>query len=93
MTDLHPCRRVLLDKTSEECSLLIKMGIASPYLLNKQDIHISPQNITGNIGESNGFFTAYIDIKNNKLRVDHTGDLTFWIEINLPDLKNGLKQI
>lgn len=38
----------------------------------------------GTAGAPRGHFTAKLEVPSGRLRVDHTGDLGFWLEVELP---------
>lgn len=83
--EMHPAVAVLEGKTNAEMKQLYANGTASPYGLKPNDYHIRPQSIKGRTGvyPPAGHFTAYLDMETGRLRVDHTGETAFWLEIDL----------
>lgn len=71
-----------------ELDRAIRSGIASAYFdLGEDDIHIPPSHIRGchtQPTRAGTQFTACLRVSNGKLRVDHTGDHAFWLEVDLP---------
>jgi hypothetical protein len=61
---------------------LIRAGIKSPYELGLDDIHLPPSAISGRVQHA-GFFTGKIDTVTGKLRVDHSVDHAFWLQVDL----------
>ena len=88
--ELHPAQRVLVGKTVGQMEELIRKGVGSAYPLNNDDFHLRPSDIRGRTGDTRpGHFTGYINTETGKLRVDHTGDLAFWLEVDISELVAG----
>lgn len=61
---------------------LIRAGIKSPYELGLDDVHLPPSAISGRV-QHPGFFTGKIDAATGTLRVDHSVDHAFWLQVDL----------
>lgn len=95
----HPATLIALRLSDnfDRLRIAIRQGLASPYALSKDDIHIPPAKIRGRVEPSRngdgdlgrdrpGVFTAHLDTQNGKIRVDHTGNEGFWLEIDVKEL-------
>lgn len=86
----HPATLVahrLADVDFDQLQGAVRRGLASPYILCDDDVHIPPSKIRGRIEHpQNGVFTACLDTQTGKIRVDHTGNHAFWLEINVREL-------
>lgn len=64
---------------------LIRTGIKSAYELNLDDIHLPPTAIRGRVNAP-GYFTGKVDSATGQMRVDHSVDHAFWLEVDLQPL-------
>lgn len=71
----------------ETLPLLFRTGVASPYPLGRDDVHVPPTKIRGRCeGGGHGHFTGWIDSTTGRLRIDHSNNMAFWMEVDLFDV-------
>jgi hypothetical protein len=81
-------RKTIDESSFALCADLISAGIKSPYPLDIDDIHLPPSAIRGRVQQA-GYFTGKVDAVTGKLRVDHSVDHAFWLEVDLMPLMQG----
>lgn len=76
--------------SDSELKAAIRTGAVPSYPLEADDVHILPSQIRGRTCEhpKPGHFTAYVNA-HGRLRVDHTGDLAFWLEVDMSKIMRG----
>jgi hypothetical protein len=79
---IHECR--LFDsQTARE----VRLGVATPFAnAMKGDLVLAYNDIKGRTSApSSGHFVGHLDAENGVLRVEHTGDESFWLSVRLPE--------
>ena len=64
----------------------MRTGAMTPYTPESSSVVLSKREIRGRscANDGCGHFVGYLDLESGRLRLDHTGDAAFWIELDLP---------
>lgn len=91
--EVHPATvaaaRIMAEHPNDpnELDEAVRFGVASAYDLHEDDIHIPPSRIRGRTSQPTAAGTHFTAcVRDGKLRVDHTGDEAFWLEMDLPSV-------